>query len=351
MKKKNPNMTVELKKLLRKFEEIEKPNLSNPTFLEIAGYPHYENVCSNILSFYFDSNELHNLGDLLIQSILNCIDFDFQEKSTESISVNREVVTDEGKRIDIVIECEEIVIAIENKIWAPIYNDLNIYSKFIDKEFKGREEIKLVLSVLPVFEGLKSDFRNITYQNLFDELKANIGEKLIHANPKYLTLLTDFMESISNLTKPDEMNKEMLNFFIEEEERISELMNEKRKLDFFILKKIKKIQGLINLDELENTNQWIWRKYNLVHDIKTEKDVTVAIDCYFKYEGIELNVWVRKGSINKMEYLKKLNIYSEGVKIEKEKLVIQTTEEMDLLDSDEIIAEKLNNVLKNIKTR
>ena len=25
-----------------------------PTFQEISGYPHYENVCSNILAFYLD---------------------------------------------------------------------------------------------------------------------------------------------------------------------------------------------------------------------------------------------------------------------------------------------------------
>jgi hypothetical protein len=343
-------MILELEKLLGEFEKIEKPNISNPTFLEIAGYPHYENVCSNILSFYFDSRGLHQLDDLLIQSILNCVKFDFNEKNINTINVTREVFTNEDKRIDIVIECEDVVIAIENKIWAPIYNDLNIYSKFIDEKFNN-ERVKIVLSVLPVFENFKSGFLNITYQMFFDELKNNIGTKIIQAHPKYLTLLTDFIESILNLTKPDEMNKEMLNFFIEEKERVLQLIDEKSKLDSFILKKIKKVQSLINLDILANTNQWIWQKHDLVHDIEIEKDVIIAVDCYFEYEGIGINVWVRRGSVNKSEYLKNLMLYPETVKVENERLVIQTTKDMKLLTPDEKIAEKLNDVLTKIKTR
>lgn len=347
----NENMIRELEKLLDGLEKIEKPNISNPTFLEIAGYPHYENVCSNILSFYFDSRELHALEDLLIQSILNCVDFDFQGKNIDTTSVAREFVTNEGKRIDIVVVCEDVVIAIENKIWAPIYNDLDIYSKFIDKRFNDSERVKIVLSVLPAFEDTKSGFLNVTYQKLFEEVKKNIGTKIIQAHPKYLTLLTDFMESILNLTKPDEMNKEMLNFFIEEKKRVSQLIDEKSKLDSFILKKIKKIQALINLDVLADTNQWVWQKFDLVHDIKTEKDMIIAIDCYFKYEGIEISVWVRRGSLNKLEYLKNLVIYPEAIKFENERLVIQTTKEMNLLTPDEEIAKKLNDVLMKIKTR
>ncbi len=344
-------MIAEFEKLLNEIETIEKPDISNPTFLEIAGYPHYENVCSNLLSFYFDSKGLHNLEDLLILSILNCVEFEFEEKDIETVIVAREVVTTEGKRIDLVIECEDVVIAIENKIWAPIYNDLGIYSKFINKEYKSKERIKIVLSLLPLFENTKSGFLNITYEKFLEEVKKNIGNKIIKANSKYLTYLTDFIESILNLTKPDEMNKEMLNFFIAKKERVSQLMNEKGKLDYFILKKIKKIQGLINLDVLPPTKQWVWQKKDLVHDIKTENEITIAVDCYFEYEGIVIKIWVRNGSINKIEYLKKLEIYSESTTIKDEKLVIQTAKEMNLLASDEKIAEKLNSVLIKIKAR
>lgn len=29
--------------------------IKEKTFMDVSGYPHYENVCSNILAFYFNS--------------------------------------------------------------------------------------------------------------------------------------------------------------------------------------------------------------------------------------------------------------------------------------------------------
>lgn len=43
-----------------------------PNYFSVSGYPHYENVISNILSFFFDYNEKHQLGDLWLKSLLNC---------------------------------------------------------------------------------------------------------------------------------------------------------------------------------------------------------------------------------------------------------------------------------------
>jgi hypothetical protein len=88
--------------------------------------------------------------------------------------------------------------------------------------------VKIVLSIFPVFEGVRDGFVNVTYDRFFEEIKKNIGNKIIQANQKYLTYLTDFIESILNLTKTDEMNREMLNFFIVKKEAISELFNENK---------------------------------------------------------------------------------------------------------------------------
>ena len=42
------------------------------TFFDVAGFPHYENVLSNILAFFFYTNEEHNLKDLWIKSLFEC---------------------------------------------------------------------------------------------------------------------------------------------------------------------------------------------------------------------------------------------------------------------------------------
>lgn len=67
----NPKLsrTEEFLNLLALFKTLphEKQNL---TFMDVSGYPHYENVCSNILAFYLDPTQEHDLKDLFISAIL-----------------------------------------------------------------------------------------------------------------------------------------------------------------------------------------------------------------------------------------------------------------------------------------
>jgi hypothetical protein len=50
--------------LLDDFSKLPDRVERGPTLMEIAGYPHYEIVCSNILAFYLDPEEPHGLGTL-----------------------------------------------------------------------------------------------------------------------------------------------------------------------------------------------------------------------------------------------------------------------------------------------
>lgn len=59
--------------------------------MEISGYPHYENVCSNILKFYLAPTNEHGLNDLALNSILHLIDKDSQfDTDFEQIEIFRE---------------------------------------------------------------------------------------------------------------------------------------------------------------------------------------------------------------------------------------------------------------------
>ena len=48
-----------ISKLLVDFQRIPKRK-RNRTFMEISGYPHYENVCNNILKFNINPKNEHN---------------------------------------------------------------------------------------------------------------------------------------------------------------------------------------------------------------------------------------------------------------------------------------------------
>ena len=67
-------MIKQFEQLVEEFKRLPKLSQSNPTYMEIAGYPHYENVCSNVLSFFFDTKQSHDLNDLVIKSLLDTVD-------------------------------------------------------------------------------------------------------------------------------------------------------------------------------------------------------------------------------------------------------------------------------------
>ena len=86
-------MTSEHVDLLYEFEAL--PPISTSVF-DIAGYPRYENVCSNILAFYFDPNNEHGLGKLFYVCLMNLISAnEVRLDSVQSFRVSREVSTPE----------------------------------------------------------------------------------------------------------------------------------------------------------------------------------------------------------------------------------------------------------------
>ena len=139
-----------IKQLLEEFQKLPKKEKVLPTYLEIAGKPHFENVCSNILRFFFDTRESHKFNDLLLKSFLNCVDDTYAtEHNLETINIYREYSAIDNKRIDLVIECENLVIVIENKIFHCLDNKLDLYKKTIIDNYKktDKKSVFIVLSL------------------------------------------------------------------------------------------------------------------------------------------------------------------------------------------------------------
>ena len=159
-------------KLLLKFEYLPKKILSK-SILNIAGYPHYENVSSNILAFFLNPNNEHGLGQLMLSSLLNLAAA--IETNQNNIRVSREVYTINGGRLDILIETDNQLIGIENKIYHYLANDLEDYSNTLDKWAQTNK-----LNVVKIVLGIKKEhssfgFLPITYEELFLKVKDRLG--------------------------------------------------------------------------------------------------------------------------------------------------------------------------------
>lgn len=84
---------LKYKEMLNTFKNINtKKKKSLKTFMEVSGYPHFENVASNILTFFFTSDEEHGLNDLFFKSLIEIV---YKEDSVNyhSVYAEREYVT------------------------------------------------------------------------------------------------------------------------------------------------------------------------------------------------------------------------------------------------------------------
>jgi len=117
--------------------------------MEISGYPHYENVCSNILKFYLDPTNEHGLKDLVLNSLLHLIDKDFHfDLDFEQIEVYREHKTINDNRLDLVVLTDNYAIGIENKIFHHLHNDLTDYKNTVKSFcYNSRKPVCIVLSL------------------------------------------------------------------------------------------------------------------------------------------------------------------------------------------------------------
>lgn len=250
-------------KFLEELKSIKPVESRESTFLDVAGYPNYENVISNILAFLFDVNT-HGFGDLWIKSLLECYK-KVSKEDVESDNINvdeivREASTNDNKRIDLLIETDKYLIVIENKIYASPYNPFDSYHKFAEKYVKSNnldlKIVEILLSIKKENNQLSSKYRfyNITYDLLLDKVKKNLGDYLLNSNEKWLVYMKDFMTYIEYLKGGSTVNvdKEWNQFLENNNNAISSFFD-----NYFndLNKKMKLIDNLTSeLKNLDKTN-------------------------------------------------------------------------------------------------
>lgn len=293
--------------LLIKWKRIPKVEIKKTAF-EITGQAHREIVSSNMLQFYF-SDKGHDLDDLFFRSLLEELTDDrFEAKSFKNIVVRTEVTTTEKKRIDLVIETPDYIIGIENKLLSGLYNDLSNYGEYLDQRGNdGRTVYKVVLSLNKLKDKDSKDkiensnFKNITYGDLFCRIRSNIGDYINNANERYLRILLEYIETIENLTGENMENKEMTTFFQQHKNDLNELVSKYNEHKERVRKKVDDLKEWMpndeDKDELKLTyhKTWIHTKHCLVYDYLINER-TIAIDTKITLDGWAIELFGRNNS-------------------------------------------------------
>lgn len=253
-------MPEETKPFLEKFTKLGFAEIPEETFLEIIDKSHLENNWSRILAFYFQPDNRHGMGDFLIKALFDALKLNNLYSPSRRVSVQIELQTKNNKRIDIVLKTNNHVIGIENKINAPLYNDLSEYGDKIKKLIDQDQQCFLI-----VLSKNKADFNeqhqkhlgkigvrfaNLTYETFLAAMRLSFDEVKMQANLKYGVFFVDFMDNIErNLNLINMINNEgIMKFFTENYEDVQKVVRKNDQIN----REIVNYLNLINNEILKN---------------------------------------------------------------------------------------------------
>lgn len=229
----------ELQEVLEKFGGIEYEQKPANFFEVINGNKsHHEKYVSNTLAFFLDSSESHGLGTLVLDALLEAANVQNNVVVEGDYYVEREKSVDCGGRgkgyIDIYVsdsnnctdggkEAGGWAIAIENKVWAPVYNPLKCYCAQARKCVgKDNNPVCILLTLAKKNTDGLGNFRNVTYEELAERVKSKLN-LFDHTPSKYTYLLVEFFEHLGTLKRGGRMDRALIKFLQDHKEQVFKL--------------------------------------------------------------------------------------------------------------------------------
>lgn len=169
------------------------------------------------------------MGSLVLDALLETVG---RHSDSDGCAVATECVTAKGNRIDIVVELDDLVIGIENKVNADLYNDLPDYMHLIEtiagrnvgNDGAARDALLVVLHAHPrlrftdtSLEGFiqeRDDVADVSYAALFNQVLQGLGPLLPHADPRAVDVLTQYIENYTQGNDTMSDDTKALTFFI-----------------------------------------------------------------------------------------------------------------------------------------
>lgn len=301
------NTSSRLERLPQGFGQDRGPSSTPATFLVTAGYPHFENVASNILEFFLDPTGEHGLGTLFLDALLAPLVLEHLPFR----GLTREAGTKYGKRIDWVIERETHVVGVDNKVFASVYNSLDEHRAHRRKEAGDREATLMLLRLRePPIGTLPPDVAVVTYVQLRRRVRQNLGMHATDASAQYLTFAPTFASTMESLREENRMNPAVLDLFTEKKGDVIVFLHAVREVTKE-LRRIAERTGEIVTENLldglpQKVHKWFYREERnlmdyLVHDMAFPSGVKVAIDAFVSMDGWEVLAWQRRCGLEKLQ--------------------------------------------------
>lgn len=215
------NITT-LNELLEKVDRYKKPILEK-TFLSIGGKGFYENPITDLLAFFVDPHQVHGLGTFVLDQLIESLGIQNQLLSKDLItSPSREVVTDDGFRIDLILEGSDWAMVIENKINHSMNNPFEYYELYAQKTYSKKRIFYLIIS--PSGASVKKNWTGLSYESLVNQIKKSSSDVFLNTSySKWLVLFREFVINLEQFAVLRTMNDQEIEFIESNYQQIVDL--------------------------------------------------------------------------------------------------------------------------------
>lgn len=200
--------------------------------------PPKEVIVSKWIEFILNP-EINGIGIKPLQSLINLCGYNYDLTNYEFETSDTEAITDNQKRMDIILKFKGLWIIIENKIESLENGEqTNEYYNFIEKN-KGNNAV-IYIYLKPNYNNSKpknNNFTVITYDRFISELKMiEINEYNDKNKYKYLN---EFIISGERFMKSEEIEiTETVKFYIKELDKFTKIEEEYNSKNKLLLEKI-----------------------------------------------------------------------------------------------------------------
>lgn len=210
------------KDLIDKFKKLDVTT-REMTIFDVGVRGHFENPTTELLSFFLDTAKAHNLGLCFFKGLKSLLEGKDKMATLGSLeSVETEVSTTVGQRIDLLLETDTEIIVVECKIYHDQNNPFEDYSQYGDQRRRKFNSEKGLIKLVLCLDGnisnhLKtSGWHGISYLELARGIEPHLAQVLLD-NPynKWGLFAREFLLHLKELDNVGDINENEVNFLNE----------------------------------------------------------------------------------------------------------------------------------------
>ena len=214
-------MNEHLESFLRRAAKYAAPPRKR-TIFSLGGRGYYENPTSDLLAFFLQPNAEHEFGTLFLSALFECLGDSTIRPELTGATVEREITTQLGNRMDLSIIGGDWCLILENKIWH-IKN--NPFGDYEDYAMTLGKKTKWFAVLSPDGESVRTKnqlWTGIKYADYCARLRRQLGKALFDApHSKWHLFAREFILHIENELNNPTMNTEKADFVEQHEEQIA----------------------------------------------------------------------------------------------------------------------------------